>query len=57
MIYSVTGWFKIVQYNYKQEATMENLEYQGFICINIRPGIIMYDCKNKFLRHEFLNLF
>ena len=33
MIYPITGWFKIVQYNDRKAAKISNLLYQAWICI------------------------
>ena len=46
MIEPATGWFEIVQYNYKQADTIANLVSQIWLCIYPCPTIIMYDCRN-----------
>ena len=53
MIDPVTGWSKIVQYNYKHVDTIANLLEQEWICIYPRPTKIKYDCRNEFLGHTF----
>ena len=55
MIYLATGWFEILQYNDKQDATIENLFEQTWLCRYPRPTIIMYDRGNEFLGHTFKN--
>ena len=55
MIDPATGWFEIVQYNYKQAATIANLVEQMWLCIYTRPTIITYDCGNEFIVHLFRN--
>ena len=46
MIDQEIGWFEIVQYNYKEAATMANLVEKTWLCRYPRPTIIMYDRGN-----------
>ena len=55
MIDLETGWFEIVQYNYKQAATIENLVEKTWLCRYPHPKTIMYDRGNEFLGHAFKN--
>ena len=52
MIDPETGWFEIVQYNDKHEATIANLIEKTWLCRYPMPMIITYDCGNEFLVHE-----
>ena len=51
MIDPTTGWLEIVQYNNKEDATIENLVEQTWLCRYPRPKIITYDRGNEFLGH------
>ena len=55
MIKPVTGSFKIVQYNDKNEDTIENLVDKSWLCRYPMPTIITYNCGNEFLSHTFRN--
>ena len=46
MVDPATGWFEILHYNDKQEATIANLVDQDCLCRYPRPTIITYDCRN-----------
>ena len=49
MIEVITRWFKIIQYNDKQAATIENIVEQSWLYRYPRPEIITYDWGGKFL--------
>ena len=53
MIYPATGWFGVVQHNYKQEYTIANLVEKSWICKYQRPTIIIYEHGNEFLGRAF----
>ena len=55
MIDPATGRFEIIQYRYKQAATIANLVYQTCSCRYPRPTIITTDIVNEFLGHGFKN--
>ena len=55
MIDPETGWFEIIQYNYKQSYTTENLVKQTWLYRYPQPTIITYDRGNEFLGHAFKN--
>ena len=55
MMYPSTGWFEIVKYNYKQDATIVKLVEQTWLCRYPCPTIIEYDQGNEFLGHAFKN--
>ena len=46
---------KKIQYNYKQESTIENLVYQSWLCRNPSPTIVVYDSGNGFHGRTFKN--
>ena len=50
-----TGWFEMVQYNYKQSDTLANLVEQTWLCQYPRPTIIAYNRGNEFLGRAFKN--
>ena len=53
VIYPTTGWFKIVQYNDKQEDKISNLVEQAWLCRYSRPTIIIHNSGNEFLGRAF----
>ena len=55
MIYLATGWFEIVRYDEKEDATISNLVQQTKLCRYLCPTIIVYDGGNEFLCHAFKN--
>ena len=54
MIYPVTGWFEITQYNNKKAITMENLVETTWLSIYPRPMEITYDQGSEFIGRELL---
>ena len=55
MIDPETGWFEIIEYNYRYAYTIENLLDQSWLRIYPFPTIIMYDHRNGFLSHALIN--
>ena len=53
MIDPATGWFKILQYNSKQEDKISNLVEQSWLCRYSRHTIIMYNSCNEFIGRAF----
>ena len=53
MIYPVTGWFEITQYNDKRAIAIANLVETTWLFIY--PGLmdITYDQGSEFIGHEF----
>ena len=50
-----TGWFKIVQCNNKQAATIEKQVEKTQLCRYLLPTIITYNRENEFLGQAFIN--
>ena len=53
MIYSVTGWFKITEYNNKREILIGNLVETTCLYTYPSPTEITYDQGKQFIGHEF----
>ena len=55
MVEPSTGWFEIIQYKDKREATIENLVENTWQCRYQSTKIITHDCGNEFLGHALKN--
>ena len=55
MIDPATGWFEIVRYNEKQDATIANLLDQTCFCRYPRPTITTYNRVNELMGCGFKN--
>ena len=53
MIYPVTGWFNIAQYNDKRSISIANLVETKWLSRYPRAIEIMYDQGSEFIGHEF----
>ena len=53
MIYPVTGWFKITQYNNKRAISTENLVETAWLSRYPITTEIMYDQRSKCIGNEF----
>ena len=53
MIYPVTGWFEIAQYESKIAISIANLVETMWLSRYPRPIEITYDQGNEFIGHEF----
>ena len=54
MIYPVTGWFKITQYDDKIAITISNLVLNTWLTRYPRPMEITYDQGSELIGHEFI---
>ena len=53
MIYPVTGWFKLMQYNDKKVMKIANLVKTTWLSRYLWPSEIMCDRRREFLGHNF----
>ena len=53
MIYPVTGWLKITQYNDKRAKSIANLVENTWLYRYPRPMVIMYEQGKEFIGNEF----
>ena len=54
MIYPVTGWFEIAQYNDKGAISITNLVETAWLSRYPRPIETVYDQGSEFIVHEFI---
>ena len=54
MIYSVTGWFEVTQYNDKIATSIASLVETTWLYRYPKPMEITYDQGKDFIYHEFI---